>query len=104
MRLVQSGQFCQRPAAQQTEIASVARNGDAAQFFNQKIKHGGGDALAEFFLATIFARGIDHVVTLPVRFEHLHDHGGRILQIRVQRHHHVAARRLQSGGQRELMA
>ncbi len=64
----------------------------------------GGKSLRKSFIATFAARGIDDVVTLTMRFDHLYDDFGRVLQIGIHRNNHVAARSFEAGNQTKLMA
>ena len=104
VRLAQPGQFCQCTPAQQPEVARVARDGDAAQLFDQEIKQPGRDPLAEIFPPPVLAGGIHHVVTLVVRLQQLQNYGGRILQVGVHGRHNVPARGFEAGSEGDLMA
>jgi hypothetical protein len=79
-------------------------NLDRGAELHQRVEQPRADALDGRFAPAIAAHRVHHVRALAPRLKHLRQQLDRVLQIGIEREHDVAARAVQAGAQRRLLA
>jgi len=104
--LAQRQQRIDGAAAHQPEIAGVRRQLHlAADALHQAVEGRGGRLLGPGFAFPHATLGIGDVVALAPGGDEIGDDLGRVLEVGVDHHHRLRARRVvESGGQRDLLA
>ena len=104
-RLLRHGeQRIERAAAHQPEVAGVERDVDLGRARQQPVEAVRRCALERSLAGAALAHAIDDVgVLLAHRLEHRRQQLGRVLQVRVDDQDRVAAAKVETGGQRQLV-
>ena len=90
--------------AHQPEVADVRGDIDFGQPPQQPIEQGGGGCLERGFPGAGAALAVDHVMARVHQGHHVAEQRRRILQVRIDRQHAIAAAEGQAGGQGLLVA
>ncbi len=91
-------------AVHQAKVAGVGRNFHAIAQVDQFVKPAGQGDLQTRLVVPRAPDGVDHVGAVAPLGQHLRGQRHRVLPVAVHQQHHVAARRLDAGGQRWLLA
>ena len=81
----------QRLAVHQAEVAGLDGEVEAREAAEGAVEAARGDALEGRLPQPLLAHGVDDVDPLAPALEHLRDHLGRVLEVAVEHHDHVAA-------------
>ena len=89
-------QRVERLAVHQAEVAGLDGEVEAREAAERAVEAARGDALERGLPQPLLAHGVDDVDPLAPALEHLRDHLGRVLQVAVEHHDHVAGRVLEA--------
>ncbi len=97
-------QRVERRAVHQPEVAGVVRELDPRDLGEHAVEPARGGDLEARLPRARGAHGVHDVGAAPPRLEHLADQLRRVLEVAVDHHHDVAARVLEAGADRRLVA
>ena len=97
-------QRVERRAVHQPEVARVVRELDPRELGEQAVEPARAGELEPRLALARLAHRVDDVGAAAPGVEHLRDQLGRVLEVAVDHHHDVAARVLQPGADRRLVA
>ncbi len=92
------------PAVEESEVPGPGRDLDACPQGEEAVEEGSSEALRERLVSPVRSHAVDHVVPVAPALEHPVEQVERVLPVCVEDHHHLAARNLQAGAERSLLA